>query len=137
MELFTLFVKSFVWIAMSTDQLTTDKMAEYASCVAVASHQTGADPALIVSVITHESSWNENAISHTKDRGLGQIRCPSKWCSKSPTKHELDVLMNGCSNIRIVAEFLVERGIKGYNPGNPEHKVRVLGKRERLLRRLK
>jgi soluble lytic murein transglycosylase-like protein len=90
----------------------------------------------IAAVIDHETRWRAGAVSRTNDFGLGQIHCPSRWCSRVPTAAQRRALLDPCHNIHITAmELAHKRGLcrrRGgdcreggyvalYNPGQPTY----------------
>ena len=103
------------------------KAAEWGTCVAAAATRARVNPSVIMAVIQHESQWRPEVVSVTNDYGLGQIHCPSAWCSRKPTAAQRSELLNPCSNIAMVAEFLKTRGLQAYNPGRPRYAATIRG----------
>ena len=87
------------------------------------------DPALLVSLIHHESAWNPSAISHANACGLTQVI--PKWTGGRATsgrKYTCKELMNPRVSIPAGGEILsfwirhygkgdIKKGLCGYNAG--------------------
>jgi len=130
---------------------------KYAASVLANAQRTRVDPRFIMAIVTVESSWRSNAISHSGARGLGQLM--------PTTAAKLDVdAWDAAQNLRGTANYLkslldrfrgqehwFEKAIAGYNAG-PEavkrfggippyaetqrYVVKVLGEYNRLYGRL-
>lgn len=137
MESVTLFFKVMLWILASQSHLPLSKVSEYSVCIAEASEAKQVEPELIVAIITRESGWKETAQSKSADYGFGQIHYRAKGRYKVPDLHEYRTLMDGCSNIHLVADFLSKYGLKGYNPGSSFYVDNTLKKVDRLRRIIK
>jgi len=96
---------------------------KYAASVLANARRTRIDPRFIMAIVTVESSWRSNAVSHSGARGLGQLM-PS-------TAAGLDVdARDAAQNLRGTATYLrslldrfrgqqhwFEKAIAGYNAG--------------------
>ena len=135
MELLKQTALATFYILNLSPKTTPIKAVELGMCVARASEESGASVERITSIINHESQWNASARSQTNDHGLGQLHCPSKFCSRHPSSEELELLYDGCSNIEMMAQWLKDNNnlVERYNPGNPGHAVSIHTMERRLF----
>jgi len=108
----------------------------YGMCVVHASATHKVPVVRLVAIVWHESRWRHRAKGSTSDFGLGQIHCPSRYCDDPPTRNQLKMLYDPCTNVHFVGDLLKRKHhrLRQYNPGNPKY-VEKIAWVERQLRK--
>lgn len=88
-------------IQLSSSHVPTHRVEQLATVIQQQSERVDIDPIIEVAIITHESQWNERAISGDhEDFGLMQVR--ARYHGPNATKW----LLNGEANIRVGSDII-------------------------------